>query len=364
MKNFFPSILLVFCVISVSCSINNSNYGKETSIVGTFVMNQGSGSANGSVTHYHADTLTNELFNEINDRPLTGEMLAASFGSEKGYFLMSEGNSSVIEKVNLDDFKSEMTSASVANATDVVCVSDTFVYATIAGADEMTSGELLKIDATTLSIKETIKVGINPTKIAYDKGKLVYVANTSDLENGIMIVDLVRNQTIDTVKIETLVNPVDMVIDVHSNLWVLCEGEGESPKSNAGLVRISYTANDEGERDVTNLPFDGGYYGKGRRGISTSLGGGTVYYINKGAYSFNVNDFDKLDADNDYGLNFKKVFGQDYADVVFDAVDVSSRNGMFYSTLSEESKVIVFDSFGIMEEEIEVGTKPRNCLFR
>ncbi|WP_282038240.1 YncE family protein [Saccharicrinis aurantiacus] len=358
MKNFFPSILLVFCVISVSCSINNSNYGKETSIVGTFVMNQGSGSANGSVTHYHADTLTNELFNEINDRPLTGEMLAASFGSEKGYFLMSEGNSSVIEKVNLDDFKSEMTSASVANATDVVCVSDTFVYATIAGADEMTSGELLKIDATTLSIKETIKVGINPTKIAYDKGKLVYVANTSDLENGIMIVDLVRNQTIDTVKIETLVNPVDMVIDVHSNLWVLCEGEGESPKSNAGLVRISYNTNEEGERTVTNYPF-GGYVGKGRDGIAISLGGTTLYYINEGTYSMRISEDDLSSA--------KILFPEDrYSTKVFDAISVSSRSAEFFATVSDEDKVVVFDSYGLNEEdkEILVGENPGKCLFR
>lgn len=361
MKNFFPIILLAFCLISVSCDVHNTSYGTETSIVGTFVMNQGDANVDGSVTHYHADTLTNGLFNEVNNRSLMGEMISASFGSDKGYFLMSEtgSNSSAVEKVNLDDFKSEMTSSPLDNVTDLFCVSDTFVYATVAAADGISSGELLKLDATTLSVIDRLKVGVNPTKIAYDRGKLVYVANTGDIENSIMIVDLVANEAIDTVKIETLVNPVDMVIDTHSNLWILCEGEGETPKANAGLVRISYGTNEQNERVVTNYPFTDGYYGKGRGGLSISLGGVTVYYINDGAYRLSVVESD---------LTYKtEMFAEDrYKNVVFDALSVSSRSGQFFCTKSDEDKVYVFDSYGLNEEDkyIEVGANPGKCLFR
>lgn len=356
-----------FCGLGVmlalgSCNFKEANFDTENTFRGVFVMNKA-----GSVSFYDpiADILTNNLFRVVNDRPLGGDIISSSFSSNLAYILVQEGSQD-IEKVNIDDFKEiERVTPNIGNLTDLISVSDTFVYLTsgASGADE--SGELYKLNAETLDVigGTTIKVGKYPTKMAYESGKLLYVANTEDDENGIMVVDIVNNSTIDTVKIEgaiadgsdnpttikSLTRPVDLIIDIYNNLWVLCEGTGAG---DAGLARISYV-----HHEVSIFPLTG--IVGGRDCLSRSPAGATIYFVNEGTKSISYNE------DNYNDIDF--AFGEDrYKNVAYDALSVDPTNAKFYCSSADTDQIIIFDAFGFNEDNnlIEVGENPGKCIFK
>lgn len=351
MKKVFQISLIIASVIALSsCNKEYEDITSDKGFTGVFVRNQA-----GSISYYSEtkNTITSDIYSTVNGTDLGDQLIAFSISGEKGFLLKGAKNNQKIETVDSKTLKSEGEQSGFSNFTDLMAVSDTFVVVTQVALGSENSGSVIFLDSKNLSkALDTLKVGNNPTRLAYSRGKKVYVANTgseSYPDSTVMVIDIDTKTVIDTVDLK-LKKPIDMVQDSYQNIWVLCAGESGQ---GAGLARISYTTH-----KVTVFPFINGYMGKGRGGLSS--GGSTIYYVNDGMYAMRFDDT---------VLPTKKFFTKkDYSNENFNVIGVSPNTGRFFcakdfSNTAQDS-IYIFDRYGIEKDTtIAVGKMPRQLLF-
>ncbi|TLX74375.1 hypothetical protein E9993_12870 [Labilibacter sediminis] len=375
MKGLYQIAVILIVALSItSCNSDYSGLDTDKSLKGVFIMNQG-----GTVCYYNdgKDTLALDIYKDVNGSSLGDELIAFSMRKDTGYILTEANGQQVIEVIDPKDFKSTGSIAGYTNLTDVTAVSDRFIYASQGTETDANSGEVIVLDATTHSSVATIDVGKYPTRMLYAQGKKVYVANSGSQDNQdstIMVIDITKQVVTDTVYLEQEVDeliggklktPVEMVIDINNDIWVLCKGvQNESGKVvNAGLAKVSY-----GSHAVTVFPFDGkevedGYIGNGRNCLARSSSGVYIFYINNGTYQMSIGASELPSTD-------EKFFEGDYTDIVFDAIKINPKTGEYYCALdidggSANDKVYIFDRYGLNKDDeyIVVGEMPRDFVF-
>ncbi len=354
MKKIFQISLIVASVFALaSCNKVYEDITSDKGFKGALVRNQA-----GSISYFSEvdNSITADIYSTVNGVDLGGPLTAFSMSSQKGFLLKGANNDQKIETLNSETLISEGVQGSFSNLTDLVAVSDTFVVVTQGVSGSENSGSLMFLDINNVGATlKTLSVGKNPTRLAYSRGKKLYVANTGGgayPDSTVMVIDIDLKTVIDTVDLK-LKKPIDMVLDSYQNIWVLCAGEGVQ---NAGLAKISY-----GTHEVTVFPFDNeGYIGKGRGGLSASKFGGTVYFVNDGLYSMQFDD-----------TNFEKFFtGDAYANTIFDAIGVNPYNGRLFCAMDGENNtdgtLSIFSSDGLSindDAKISVGKMPRQFVF-
>ncbi len=204
---------------------------------GVLVINDGRwGQNNATVTFlsYTNDSLYDNLFERVNNRPLGDVANSFVRKDDKGYIVVS--NSHKIEVVNLNTF------ASVAkidlpdyNPRHMVIVGD-YGYVTSLDKDKV-----VKVNLKSYAIEKEIAVGSKPEGIV-KTGDYLYVANSGyGMGNTLSVIDIKTDAVVKTLTIAQ--NPQFLAVGSDNNVYVVCTGSYSDPSKNSGLWKISSSNN-------------------------------------------------------------------------------------------------------------------------
>lgn len=187
---------------------------------GVAIANEGTFQAsNASLSIYYpdGDSVVNDVFSEVNDRPLGDVLQSIGFSEENAYFVMNASNK--IEVVN------KKTCVEVATITDLISpryfasISNNKAYVTLWGD----GGKIGVIDLTTNTLSKEISVGSGPEKLVV-VGDKCFVANSGGwgTDNRVSIINTQTDEVVTTLTVGD--NPKDFLVDKNGMVWVLCSG--------------------------------------------------------------------------------------------------------------------------------------------
>ncbi len=210
---------LAFSALFISCSDDDISTPSGDYSDGVFIVNEGNSSSGGSVSFYSykGDSVTNDIFQAVNGRPLGTFVQSLASNNNNAYIVVNGSNK--VEVVNKHSFEETATITELDMPRYFAPVTNDKAYLTQWG----NNGEIKVIDLQNNEISGSIDVGNGPEKMYtyYDR---LYVANGGGLsvDSTISIINVNTDMVIDTIEVGH--NPKDMVIDTYGNLWVLCYG--------------------------------------------------------------------------------------------------------------------------------------------
>lgn len=342
----FATIIVLFasCKKEDSGPQGNQGYGNVLD-EGVMVLNEGQFFANNSsITLFNTDGERSDgIFNAINEKTL-GDILH-SVTETKSYYYLVVNNSSKIEVVGKNDFKSVATIEGFKSPRYLLDLENgkalvsNFIYDT-ADVD-------MKLDIVNLN-NHTIEGNIvvnNWCETMLLKGETIWVANT-----GMDRILLIDKSTL-TIKSEvsTPKQPYQMIEDKNGKVWVLCKGDVFNGIP-ATLICMSSSG-----AEIKRFEF---LTGPAPEKIAINGGGGTLYVLTDKVFKLSVSSpsisLSPIPGINDftyaYGLGVDPVTNDIY---IGDAKDFVS-NG----------SVKVFDNDGNQITSFESGINPNGFVFR
>lgn len=279
MKYLFPAIvcsvgiLVCFCTKNDPGPVNDDTTGQFLKSKGFFVLNEGNfNSGNGSLSFYSYDSskLYNNVFFNVNSRPLGDVPFTMIISGEKAYIVVN--NSGKIEVVDKKTISSLKTITSLISPRYILPVNSNKAYISSLYSDKVT---ILDLESDTVSGYIDIR---RTSEAMLLKGDKAYVSCWSS-GNEIMIINTITDEVIDSVEVGQ--EPESLVLDKTGRIWVLCSG-GYTGESNAELIAIN-TTTDEVEKRIA-FPSDGSYPSS----LQINKTGDTLYYINRSVWSMNI----------------------------------------------------------------------------
>lgn len=191
-----------------------------TKATGFYVTNEGAyGNSNSELSFYNysENSVTNNLFKSINNRPLGDVLQSMTIFGNKGYLVLN--NSAKIEVVKLPFLKE----AGVITGLVAPRYITSLPNGKIAVSEWDLQGTVSIIDTNTLSVIKSIPVGTGPEKMIV-KGNYLLVANGGGytVDSTISVIDL--NSLTEVRKIKVGYNPKDFEVDNNGTIWVLSYG--------------------------------------------------------------------------------------------------------------------------------------------
>lgn len=278
---------------------------------GVFITNEGAyGAGNGSVSFYsyNGDTITNGIFESINNRSLGDVVQSLTVHNNKAYIVVNVSNK--IEVVQSNDFIEYGVITDVTLPRYFIGINNNKGYVTQWGEE----GVVKVIDLDGLAVTKSIIVGAGPEHLIYHNN-LVYVANSGGYanDNTISVIDPSTDEVIKTITLDGD-SPRDFAVDANGDLWVLCNGYIEYDYTDysvisetaSKLIRINpttkvvaqtITISDnqhptclESDINGNNLFYGSGYGYQGiyKMDISSTIAPSTPL-LDKYFYGFNIN---------------------------------------------------------------------------
>jgi len=218
--------LLVFLlatsgVIITSCEKDDTGPSLPYDLTnGVVIANEGTFQAsNASLSIYYpkGDSVVNNVFSKVNDRPLGDVLQSIGFSGDNAYLILNASN-----KIEVIDKK---TCVEVATISDLVSpryftsISDDKAYVTLWG----NGGKVGVLNLTTNTLTKQITVGSGPEKLVVI-GNKAFIANSGgwSTDNRISIINTQTDEVIATLTVGD--NPKDFVVDRNGMIWVLCSG--------------------------------------------------------------------------------------------------------------------------------------------
>jgi DNA-binding beta-propeller fold protein YncE len=247
MKHELP-LLLMICFLLLSCNkIEPEPNNTDTSLFknGLLVLNEGlfqQNNASLSWIDLATNEVTNQLFLEVNERPLgdTGNDMIA-YGSKIYIIVNGSSTLEIVEKSTLKSIKQvQLQQNEQGQQPRSACSYQGKVY--ISSYD----GFVNILDTNSLSITQRIQVGRNPEGIDVVNGKL-YVANSGGLsfpnvDSTVFEIDLTTHEIVDTFFVGE--NPGNLTTDNDGDIYVVKRGD-YSENNPSELIRISNNGNVE-----------------------------------------------------------------------------------------------------------------------
>ncbi len=244
---------------------------------GAFITNEGAyGAGNGSISFYsyEQNTLTNNIFNTVNNRVLGDVVQSITIHDTIAYIVVNASNK--IEIASANTFTEKGVISDVINPRYYLALDDEKGYVSQWGDD----GIVKVIDQKTLAVTKEITVGIGAEQMIIHNG-LLYVANSGGYANNntISVIDTNTDEVIKTITLDGD-SPRDFVIDANNDIWVLCAGYVDyystpMTETPSKLIRINPTTNEVAEsinisetlhptcleisKNENNLFYGGGY---------------------------------------------------------------------------------------------------------
>lgn len=253
MKSFFnlKHFALVAALAITSISITSCE-DDETTIKlpydltrGVVIANEGSfGASNSSLSMYYpdGDSIVNDLFSKVNNRPLGDVFQSIGFSENFAYLIINASNK--IEVVDKRSCEEVATITNLESPRYFTNISSKKAYVSLWGGN----GKVGVLNTTTNSIEKTIVVGTGPEKMVVANSN-AYVANCGGwgTDNRVSVINTQTDEVSATITVGD--NPKDLVVDKNDKVWVLCSGnvvyQGYSivSQTSSKLIRINPKTN-------------------------------------------------------------------------------------------------------------------------
>lgn len=212
----FSALLLGFALVFTSCE-DDEPAGAYAD--GAFITNEGAfGNSNGSVSFYSygANTVTNNIFNLVNDLTLGDVVQSLTVAGDKAYIAVNGSNK--VEVVNENTFESLQTIEQVPGPR-YIATSGSKGYITCWG-----DNTVKVFDLNSNVVTKSIPVGAGPEKMAIANNQL-YVANSGGwgADSVVSVINLETEEVVASLDVKY--SPRDIEVDSDGNLWVLCYGK-------------------------------------------------------------------------------------------------------------------------------------------
>ncbi|HZH68680.1 MAG TPA: DUF5074 domain-containing protein [Chitinophagales bacterium] len=204
---------------------------------GFYIVNEGlfgQGNASLSFYDYDSNTVLNNLFEGINQRPLGDVFQSLTFYKGKGYIVVN--NSRKIEVVDSASMKSIETVSDFSSPRKI------HFYKDKAYVTDLYSNKIYILDANTLAQRGSIEVDGSTEDIVELNGDILVTVNQSfeyseDKLQGLLVID----PNADTLKqyVKLSEGAVDIEVDKVGNVWVHCTGHWNDPDATGKLYQIS-----------------------------------------------------------------------------------------------------------------------------
>jgi len=323
---------------------------------GMFVINEGNFMyGNASITFYDPETrqVIDDVFFQTNALPLGDVAHSMTIRDSLAYVVIN--NSGRIYVFNKSTFELKGKITGLTSPRYIHFLSDTKAY-----VSDLYARSIAIVNPQTLEVTGSIPVSNNNSQfyqhsteqlLQYDH--YVY-SNCWSYDNQVLVIDSELDRVVDSIEVRK--QPNSMVMDMHHNLWVLCDGGADgSPYGNeaAGLLKIgagSTKAELVQEFSLGEMPRD----------LKINGTGDTLYYINGDVYRYAIlgSSGPELILESPYEGNLLSGFyGLDvdpYSSEIYvaDAIDFVQR-GMVYR----------FSADGIAVDTFRTGIAPGGFCF-
>jgi len=325
---------------------------------GYYVVNEGAFGKNNSSTSFYdrdANTITNDVFQAKNGRPLGDQAQSMTTYDGRGYIVVQ--NSGKVEVIDLSDNSSIKTiTEDIESPRYFVAVSSTKGYLSDWGADGIT-GSVKVINLQTFSVSKTIAIGQGPNELLL-VGDRLYVPNSGGYgkDNTIKVIDTNTDAVVATTQVYD--NPNSTQVDWEGKIWVACGGNlvynqdfsiNESASTPGVIVQL--------DRDLKLRQFFtfGGVSYSTMGQLDINPGKNIIYFNFDGAvYSLDVTVSP---------INVKPLITKGYYGFSVDPFNGDIIGGLA-PTFSSAGKIEVSGSDGVLKQTFTVGIAPNGCAFK
>ncbi|MBK7627739.1 MAG: hypothetical protein IPJ16_11210 [Bacteroidales bacterium] len=210
-------ILVSVLIMVLSCTkINDKPIDTYLSGSGVFILNEGNfRSGNGSLSYYSYDSakIYNDLFLNINKRPLGDVPNSMVIFGDMAYIVVN--NSGKIEVVNKNTLLAQSTIDDLISPRNMAIATNSKAYVT-----SIYSDSIAIINLNNNSISGYINLRRTSEAIVVS-GSKAYISNWVG-GNEIMVVNIATDKVTDSIQVGA--EPESMVLDKNGMLWVLCNG--------------------------------------------------------------------------------------------------------------------------------------------
>ena len=233
MKNL-SILLLSFVLLCTAVIFNACNKDEDDDVEpkgayesGVFITNEGPfQTGTGTVSFFNRDskTVTNEIFQAVNSRPLGNVVQSMEVYNNKGYIVVN--NAEKVEVVTASDFKSVGVINGLKQPRCFLGINNNKGYISQWGTGGV-EGSIKVVDLNSNSITKTINTGKGAGQMV-KAGNFVYVVNSGGFANDSTV--SVINTDSDSVTTTILVSnkPNSIQVDKNGKIWVLCSGKWNS----------------------------------------------------------------------------------------------------------------------------------------
>ena len=294
-------VAMSLIMLSYSCSNDDDNYQQEPKGAydsGILVTNEGNFNGGiGTVSYISNDFLTveNNVFSNVNGRPLGTVAQSMAFNGDLAYIVINVSNQ--IEVVNRYTFKSVATiNSGLKNPRYITFISGKG-YVTNWGEGSNPSDDYVAvINLETNTVSSTIAVEEGPERII-SNGTTIYVAHEGGFsQNNIVSVINPTSNVVTTIPVGDV--PNSMVFDKQGKLYVLSGGiPSYKENETAGKLSVINT--------TTNTVTSTLNFKEGEHPSSLAFEESLYYYMNKEVYKFAIGDLTLPEKSEFESVNFK-----------------------------------------------------------
>jgi len=350
----FIFILAMVSVIFSACE-NEKDQGYGGYYYGIFILNEGTFMANnGSVSYFNPDsgTLVNNLFENINGRPLGDVVQSMAIAGDKAYIVVN--GSGKVEIVDLETFRTMAEPMIITYPRFFLPVDNEKGYITSGSMQ----GYVYIADLTGNVVVDSIETGFGPESMVR-LGHFVYVANSGgwSVDSTLTVIDT-RNANIrGTLTVGDV--PSDLALDGDDNLWVYCKGYAayswDPPydlisETEARLVKINTVTQ---AIDWTGVVGTAGQYTGTPPKLTVSADGENLYYLRPdGVYKLAVRN--------------PSLAAELVLEGAYYGLDVNPENGdlyLFQSSFTGNGSMVVLDPVTRETDTYTVGIGPSGAVF-
>jgi len=234
---------------------------------GVLIANEGNFQwGNASVSFYDAekDTIYQEVFQGVNQRPLGDVLQSVTLSDDKAYLVLN--NSGKVEVVDKNSFELEITISGFISPRYIQIVSPNKAY-----VSDLYSDKIAVIDLHSNEISAYIPCE-GWTEEMVQIGDLVYVANLEF--NHIGVIDIHNDVIVDRIPVSTSINSLKK--DRQNRLWLSGQENGD------GLVLCM-------DPKTSNILHSYVIEGEDPSELFLSEAGNDVYFLSDGVWHINVN---------------------------------------------------------------------------
>ncbi len=352
LKNMLLFATVIFMLGLSACKKDKDDAPSGKYSKGVFITNEGpfqTGTGTVSFLNRDENTIENDIFELVNNRPLGNIVQSLTVINNKAYIVVN--NAGRIEVANADDFSEVAVIIGLNFPRYIIDGGNGKAYISQWGSSG-SDGEVKVLDLSSSNIVKTISTGGAGADRMLKKGNNIYVVNNGAFGSDSTVAVISTGSDSKTASIAVGQNPNSIVQDASGNIWVLCGGKWKSDFS--GLeVKGSLHKIDASNNVVTTFNFDSEFSQPSN--LITDASGNTLYYAYDGKiYSQSATagslQLNELVSRSLYALSFDPLSNYIYGG---DAGNFAS-NG----------KVLRYTTTGAVVDSFEAGIAPNGFFFR